>query len=124
MNDNRDKPGVMYSCSLSDEEECEPVDGAPRFPTQGFPGTPAGLAWEVALQLGATMADHLGCVCSPTFSWNAGMMMHIFRGGPALGALDLAQVQLGNTPPASQGGITSYHASCIGEVKHCCQTLV
>ena len=39
---------------------------------------------EFALQLEVTMADHHGHLCPPTFSWNAGMILHVLKSDPTL----------------------------------------
>ena len=38
------------------------------------------------------MVDQLGCLHLPTFSWNAGMVLHILKGDPALRDLEHVQV--------------------------------
>ena len=38
------------------------------------------------------MADHPGHPCSPAFSWNAGMVMHVFKSNPMLRDLEHIQV--------------------------------
>ena len=50
------------------------------------------LVEEYALLLEVTMADCPGHPCPPTFSWNAGMVLHILKGDPAL--RDLEHVQM------------------------------
>ena len=87
---------------------------------------PIGLAEEVALHLGATMVDCLCRFWSPVFPWNVGIMMPVIRSDPAVRALEhvqLAQVQLGGTSPASSRVSTSDHALCMGKVEHCHQML-
>ena len=47
---------------------------------------------ELILQLEVTMADRPGHLCSPAFSWNASMVMHILKNNPALRDLEYVQV--------------------------------
>ena len=47
---------------------------------------------EYALQLEVTMADQLGWPQPPPVSWNAGMVMHVLKGDPAL--QDLEHIQM------------------------------
>ena len=47
---------------------------------------------KYAVMLELPMADHPGRSCPPTFSWNAGMVMHILKGDSTL--RDLEQVQV------------------------------
>ena len=47
---------------------------------------------EYTLILEVTMADHPGHPCPPAFSWNAGMVMHILKGDPALRDLEHVHV--------------------------------
>ena len=50
------------------------------------------LAKEYALLHEVTIADQPGCPCPPAFSWNAGMVLHILKGDPALRDLEHVQV--------------------------------
>ena len=50
------------------------------------------LAEEYALLLEVTMADRPGHPCPPTFSWNAGMVLHILKGDPTLRDLEHVEV--------------------------------
>ena len=47
---------------------------------------------EYAMMLEVTMADHPGQPHPPTFSWNAGMVMHILKSEPVLRELEHMQV--------------------------------
>ena len=47
---------------------------------------------EYALLLEVTMADHPGHPHPPVFFWNAGMVMHVLKGNPALRDLEHIQV--------------------------------
>ena len=47
---------------------------------------------EYALLLEVTMADCLGHWHPPTFSWNAGMVIHVLKGDPTLKDLEHVQV--------------------------------
>ena len=47
---------------------------------------------EYALLLEEMMVDHPGCPRPPTFSWNAGMVMHVLKGEPSLRDLEHVQV--------------------------------
>ena len=44
------------------------------------------------MMLEVTMANHPGWPCPPTFSWNAGMVMHILKSSPVLRELEHMQV--------------------------------
>ena len=47
---------------------------------------------EFTLQLELMMADHLGCLCPPTFSWDACIVMHMLKSDPML--RDLKHIQV------------------------------
>ena len=47
---------------------------------------------EYALLLEVMMADRPGRPCPPAFSWNAGMIMHVFKSAPVLQELRHVQV--------------------------------
>ena len=47
---------------------------------------------EFALQFEVMMVDHPGCPHPPTFSWNAGMVMHMLKSDPMLRNLEHIQV--------------------------------
>ena len=77
--------GEMYS--PDDQGEYMPLNEAPRFFLQGLSdalvdigeGTGKTLVEEYALMLEVMMADCPGRPCPPTFSWNAGMVMHVLK---------------------------------------------
>ena len=99
MDPNRHEDlGEMYS--PDDPGEYTPLDEAPQFSLQGLSDTLADIregmgktsAEEYALMLEVMMADHPGQPCPPTFSWNAGMVMHILKNNPVLQELEHVQV--------------------------------
>ena len=99
MDPNRCKDsGEMYS--PDDQGEYTPLDEAPCFSLQGLSdaladigeGTGETSAKEYTLMLEVTMADHPGRPRPPTFSWNAGMVMHILKSDPVLRELEHVQV--------------------------------
>ena len=47
---------------------------------------------EYAMMLEVMMADHPGRPHPPTFSWNAGMVMHVLKSDPVLRELEHMQV--------------------------------
>ena len=90
--------GEMYSAN--DQGEYMSLDGTPQFSIQrlsdalvdvrkGLDETPAE---EYAMMLEVTIAIHPGQPRSPTFSWNAGMVMHILKSEPVLRVLEHIQV--------------------------------
>ena len=99
MDSNRCKDsGEMYS--PDEQGEYMPLDGAPRFSMQGLSDTLADVregiteppVEEYAMMLEVTMADHPGQPHPPTFSWNAGMVMHVLKNDPILRELEHMQV--------------------------------
>ena len=76
------------------------LEEAPRFSVQGLSDVLADVGEgmdetpveEYAMMLELTMADHPGWPCPPTFSWNAGMVMHVLKGDPVLRELEHVQV--------------------------------
>ena len=90
--------GEMYS--PDEQGEYMLLDGTPRFSVQGSSDALADVgegitkppAEEYAMMLEVTMADHLGWPHPPTFSWNAGMVMHILKSDPVLRELECVQV--------------------------------
>ena len=47
---------------------------------------------ENAMMLQVMMADHPGRPCPPTFSWNAGMVMHVLKSGLVLREMEHVKV--------------------------------
>ena len=90
--------GEMYS--PDDQGEYTSLDEAPRFSVQGLSdalvdvgeGTGETPVEEYTKMLEVTMADHPGRACPPTFSWNAGIVMHILESDPVLRELEHVQV--------------------------------
>ena len=90
--------GEMYS--PDEQGEYMPLDGALRFSMQGLSDALADVGKgiteppveEYAMMLEVTMADCPGQPCPPTFSWNAGMVMHILKNDPVLRELEHVQV--------------------------------
>ena len=94
-----EESGKLYS--PDDQGEYAPESDAHKFSVQGLsalmvfesevtvvqPPTE-----EYALMLEVTMADCPGHPCPPTFSWNAGMVMHVLKGDPTLRDLEHVQV--------------------------------
>ena len=88
----------MYS--PDEQGEYMPLDGALRFSMQGLSDALADVGKgiteppveEYAMMLEVTMADCPGQPCPPTFSWNAGMVMHILKNDPVLRELEHVQV--------------------------------
>ena len=83
-----------------DQEEYTSLDEAPRFSLQGLTdaladigeGTGETLVEEYTMMLEVTMADRPGWPHPSTFSWNAGMVMHILKSDPVLQELEHVQV--------------------------------
>ena len=99
MDSNRCKnSGEMYS--PDDQGEYTSLDEAPRFSMQGLSDVLADVgegmyetpAEEYAIVLEVMMADYPGWPCPPTFSWNAGMVMHILKSNLVLRELEHLQV--------------------------------
>ena len=93
-----DEPGKIYS--PDDQGEYMPELGVHSFSIQGLSDALMALESEVmvvqspseyALLLEVTMADCSRHPCPPTFSWNAGMIMHVLMGDLTL--RDLEHVQ-------------------------------
>ena len=90
----------MYS--PNEQGEYTPVDGAQAFTVQGLTDVLSGLESEdtvveppeeeLILQLEVMMADRPGHPCPSTFSWNAGMVMHVLKNDPTLRDLEYVQV--------------------------------
>ena len=88
----------MYS--PDNQGEYTSLDEIPQFSLQGLSDTLVDigeetgktLVEEYALMLEVTMADCPGCPHPPTFSWNAGMVMHILKSDPVLQELEHVQV--------------------------------
>ena len=97
---NREDSGEMYS--PDDQGEYMPKVGMQNFSVQGLSDALTSLESEVivvqspaeeyALLLEVTMADQPRHPCLPTFSWNAGMFLHILKGDPTLRDLEHVQV--------------------------------
>ena len=96
--DRCEDSGEMYS--PDDQGEYMSLDKAPRFSMQGLSdvlvdvgeGTGETLVEEYAMMLEVTMADCPGWPRPPTFSWNAGMVMHVLKSDPVLRELERVQV--------------------------------
>ena len=96
--DRHEDSGEMYS--PEEQGEYAPLDSAPRFFVQGLSNALADVGEgiteppveEYAMMLEVTMADHPGQLHPPTFSWNAGMVMHILKNDPVLRELEHVQV--------------------------------
>ena len=88
----------MYS--PDEQGEYMPLDGTLRFSVQGLSnalvdvgeGIDETPAEEYAMMLEVMMADCPGWPRPPTFSWNAGMVMHILKSDPVLRELEYVQV--------------------------------
>ena len=88
----------MYS--PDEQGEYTPLDDAPRFSLQGLSDALADAregineppVEEYTMMLEVTMADRPGQLHPPTFSWNAGMVMHILKSDPVLRELEHMQV--------------------------------
>ena len=97
---NREDIGEMYS--PDNQGEYMPESGMQNFSIQGLSDALTSLESEVtvvqppaeeyALLLEVTMADQSGCLHPPTFSWNAGMVLHVLKGDPMLRDLEHIQV--------------------------------
>ena len=79
-----------------EQGEYRPLNGALRFSMQGLSDTLADVwegiteppAEEYTMMLEVMMANHPGWPHPPTFSWNAGMVMHILKSDPVLRELE------------------------------------
>ena len=88
----------MYS--PDEQGEYMPLDGAPQFSMQWLSGALADVGEEIdetpaeeyAMMLEVTMTDRPGRPRPPTFSWNAGMVMHVLKSDPVLRELEHVQV--------------------------------
>ena len=86
--DRHEDSGEMYS--PDDQGEYMSLDGAPRFSMQGLSNELADVgegidetpAEEYVMMQEVAMIDHPGQPHPPTFSWNAGMVMHILKERP------------------------------------------
>ena len=96
--DRRKDSGEMYS--PDDQGEYTSLDEALQFSMQGLSdaladvgeGTGETPAEEYAMMLEVMMADCPGRPRTPTFSWNAGMVMHVLKSDPVLRELEHVQV--------------------------------
>ena len=96
--DRCEDSGEMYS--PDEQGEYTLLDGTPQFSMQGLSDALADVreginetpVEEYAMMLEVTMADHPGRPHPPTFSWNAGMVMHVFKSNPVLRDLEHMQV--------------------------------
>ena len=96
--DRHEDSGEMYS--RDEQGEYALLDGAPRFSVQGLSDELADVregiteppAKGYAMMLEVMMADHPGWPHPPTFSWNAGMVMHVLKSNPVLRELEHVQV--------------------------------
>ena len=85
-----------------DQGEYAPKWGMQNFSIQGLSDALMSLesettvvqppAEEYTLLLEVNMADWPGCPHPPTFSWNAGMVLHVLKGDPTLRDLEYIQV--------------------------------
>ena len=96
--DRHEDSGEMYS--PDDQGEYTSLDEAPQFSLQGLSNALVDIeegmgktsAEEYALMLEVTMADRPGRPRPPTFSWNAGMVMHVLKSELVLRDLEHVQV--------------------------------
>ena len=96
--DRCEDSGEMYS--PDEQGEYTLPDGAPRFSVQVLSNALADVkegineppAEEYAMMLEVMMADHPGQPPPPTFSWNAGMVMHVLKSDPVIRELEHMQV--------------------------------
>ena len=96
--DRHEDSGEMYS--PDEQGEYMPLDGTLRFSVQGLSNALADVregiteppAEEYAMMLEVMMADRPGWPRPPTFSWNAGMVMHILKNDLVLRELEHMQV--------------------------------
>ena len=96
--DRHEDSGEMYS--PDDQGEYMSLDEALQFSLQGLSdalvdvgeGTGETSAEEYAMMLEVMMADCPGRPHPPTFSWNAGMVMHVLKSDLVLWELEHVQV--------------------------------
>ena len=96
--DRHEDSGEMYS--PDEQGEYTPLDGAPGFSMQGLSDALADVGEgineppveEYAMMLEVMMADRPGQPHPLTFSWNAGMVMHILKSDLVLRELEHMQV--------------------------------
>ena len=96
--DRRKDLGEMYS--PDNQGEYTSMDETQRFSLQGLSDALADVVEgmgktsveEYALMLEVVMADHPGRPRPPTFSWNAGMVMHVLKSDPIIWELKHVQV--------------------------------
>ena len=96
--DRREDLGEMYS--PDNQGEYMSLDETQRFSLQGLSNALADIGeetWKISMEeyfllLEVMMADHLGRPCPPTFSWNAGMVMHVLKSDLVLWELEHVQV--------------------------------
>ena len=96
--DRCEDSGEMYS--PDDQGEYTPLDETLRFSLQGLSDALADVREETGktsmeeytLMLEVTMTDRPGRPRPPAFSWNAGMVVHVFKGDPVLQELEHVQV--------------------------------
>ena len=96
--DRHEDSGEIYS--PDDQGEYTSLDDAPPLSVQGLSDVLADVAEgmdettaeEYAMMLEVMMADCPGQPHPPTFSWNAGMVMHILKSDPVLRELEHMQV--------------------------------
>ena len=96
--DRHEDSGELYS--PDEQGEYTLLDGTPRFGMPGLSNTLADVregiteppAEEYAMMLEVTKANHSGWPHPPTFSWNAGMVMHILKSDPVLRELEHVKV--------------------------------
>ena len=96
--DRHEDSREMYS--PDEEGEYMLLDGTPQFSVQGLSDALVDVgegihdtpAEEYAMMLEVMMADHPGRPHPPTFSWNAGMVMHVLKSNPVLRELEHVQV--------------------------------
>ena len=98
--EGEEESGEMFSPNESGEYMSH--DDMVRFPVQGLRDDltaaectvtePPHPADEYIMQLVVTMVDWPGRPCSPAFSWNVGMVLHVLKSDPALRELEHVQV--------------------------------
>ena len=97
--DKGEESGEMYS--PDNQGEYMPEVGTPSFSIQELSDALRALesvtevqaqSEEFSLQLEVMMANHPGCLCPPTFWWNAGMVLHVLKSDPILRDLEHIQV--------------------------------
>ena len=96
--DRHEDLGEMYS--PDDQGKYTSLDEAPRFSVQGLSNALVDVeegmgetpVEEYAMMLEVTMVDHPSRPHPPSFSWNAGMVMHVLKSDPVLRELEHVQV--------------------------------